>query len=80
MKLDTNMMICGASAILLIIAIALMVIKPKNDTDGSKAKRNKKIAYGLLAVGLVGCGAGAYLMYGGKAASSAPGSTTYYYF
>ena len=80
MKMDTNMMICIASAVALLAAVLLMVIKPKNDTDGAKASRNKKIAYGLLAVGLVGCGAGAYLMYGKKGESSAPSSTSYYYF
>ncbi len=77
--MDTNMMICAGSAILLLAAIILMVMKPKNDTDGTKLARNKKIAYALLAVGVVGCGAGAYLMYG-KGGLASSGSPQYYYF
>ncbi len=80
MKMDNNMIICIASAVALVAAIALMVIKPKNDTDGVKLARNKKIAYALIAVGLVGCGAGAYLMMNKQGGLASAGSPKYYYF
>lgn len=68
MKMDTNMMILIGGIVLVAIAAGLKMYKPKKadgkTVDDEKAKKFSKIAYALLAAGLVAAGFGGYKKYG----------------
>ena len=61
MAMKTHMLAYVAAAVLILIGIILMAVKPKDDASGDKKKKMKKAGIAMLVVGGVAGLAGAYL-------------------
>ena len=80
-SLDLTIICLGIGALCLIISITLFVMKPKDDSDGSKKKTRRTIAIVFLLIALSTAGYGGYAKFykGKKSLGSELVSTSLFY-